>query len=339
MDITEKPTIAVVIPCYKVSRHINDVLQGIGPEVSLIYCVDDGCPENTGSKVKEAFANDARVQVLTHSQNQGVGAAVITGYKAAADDGADIIVKIDGDGQMDPALIPEFIDPILKGTADYVKGNRFYHLKSLRSMPLLRKIGNSGLSFLSKISTGYWSLFDPTNGFTAIHSSIVRELPLEKIYPRFFFETDILFHLNLLRAVVLEVPMDAVYSDQGSNLNPWRALAEFPALHFRNFVIRLTYSYFLRNFSVASVDFLLGSIFFLFGVIFGLTTWISNARLGVATTSGTVMISALPIILGFQLLLGFINYDIANIPGDPIHQRLKLHSQLKKHSRPKDISE
>jgi glycosyltransferase involved in cell wall biosynthesis len=253
----------------------------------------------------------------------GVGAAVMTGYKAAIKEGADIIVKIDGDGQMNPFDIPQFVAPILLGEADYVKGNRFYHLDGVRQMPWLRLFGNAGLSFLTKLSSGYWHLFDPTNGYTAIHSSIVNELPIEKIHKRFFFESDMLFHLNLLRVVIVEVPMKAVYADEKSNLNPYRAFFEFPVLHFRNFLKRLFYNYWLRNFSVASLNLLNGVPLFLFGFIFGLIIWINNAYKGVTTSSGTVMISALPIILGTQLIIGFLSHDMSDIPKLPIHKRLQ----------------
>lgn len=316
------PKIAVVIPCYKVSRHLKRVITGIGPEVSSIYCVEDGCPENSAQEVKKQLPNETRIRIIRHDKNKGVGAAVLTGYKAALEDNADVIVKIDGDGQMDPAFIPQLADYILKGDADYVKGNRFYHLESLKQMPRTRLLGNAGLSFLTKISTGYWNLFDPTNGFTAVHSSIARELLSKKIHPRYFFESDMLFHLSLMRAVVLEIPMDAIYADEKSNLKPWRAFFQFPALHFQNFCARLFYNYLLRNFSVASLDFILGVLLCGFGLIFGLTKWITNAGLGIVTTSGTVMVAALSIILGAQLLIGFLTYDMADIPQRPVHPRL-----------------
>ncbi len=317
-----KPKIAVVIPCYKVSEHIGKVLQGIGPDISQIYCVDDCCPENSGQKAKQKMQGDNRLCVLTRKQNGGVGAAVLTGYKAAIENGADIIVKLDGDGQMDPGYIPQFVTPIIDGDADYVKGNRFYHINNLKSMPWKRIIGNAGLSFFSKISTGYWNLFDPTNGFTAIHSSVVRELRFEKIHPRFFFESDMFLQLYLLRAVVLEVPMNAIYAHEKSNLNVWKALFLFPFFHIRNLAIRLFYSYFLRDFSIASLNLLFGSMLFLFGIIFGLKEWLTNSHKEILTSPGTVMLAALPIILGFQLLAIFLSYDMSNIPREPVYKRL-----------------
>ena len=200
--------IAVVIPCHRVRDRVAGVIQSIGPEVSAIFVVDDGCPEDTGGFVEREVA-DARVTVLRHEQNQGVGAAVMTGYRAAIADSAGIIVKIDGDGQMDPADLPALVAPILEGSADYTKGNRFTELGHLPTMPAIRIVGNAVLSFLTKFSSGYWDIFDPTNGYTAIHASVAARLPFAKIAPRYFFESDMLFRLGLLRAVVRDVPMPA----------------------------------------------------------------------------------------------------------------------------------
>ncbi|HZV64622.1 MAG TPA: glycosyltransferase family 2 protein, partial [Telluria sp.] len=190
-------SIAVVIPSYRVTRQVLDVIAGIGPEVSRIYVVDDQCPDSSGTLVRGACA-DPRVTVLQHAKNLGVGAAVMTGYRAAIADGATIIVKLDGDGQMDARLIPNFVAPILAGEADYTKGNRFYDLEQIHAMPPMRLFGNALLSLLTKLSSGYWDLFDPTNGYTAIHADAARHLPFDKISQRYFFETDMLFRLNTL---------------------------------------------------------------------------------------------------------------------------------------------
>jgi glycosyltransferase involved in cell wall biosynthesis len=315
--------IAVVIPCYKVSAHLKKVISGIGPEVFRIYCVEDGCPEKSAQEIKKQLPEEDRLRVISYNINRGVGGAVMEGYKAAVEDNADVIIKLDGDGQMDPAYIAELVSYIIKGEADYVKGNRFYHLESLKQMPLTRLIGNAGLSFLTKMSTGYWNLFDPTNGYTAIHSAVARELLNKKIHPRYFFESDMLFHLGLMRAVIIEVPMDAIYADEKSNLNQWQAFVQFPVLHLRKFVSRLFYNYFLRNFSAASLNFILGLILFVFGIVFGLVKWITNMKAGIITPTGTVMIAALSIILGVQLLMSFLAYDMADKPQSIIHTRLK----------------
>ena len=224
----------IVIPAYKVKLHILEILDKIliNKSISKIFVVDDFCPENTGEFVIQN-CSDSRVSVIRNKANLGVGGAVMTGYRAAIAEGADIIIKIDGDGQMDPDLIPAFIEPILRGEADYTKGNRFFEIETIRQMPWTRLIGNTGLSFLTKLSTGYWNLFDPTNGYTAINSSVAARLPFEKISFRYFFESDMLFRLNTMRAVVVDIPMFARYGSEKSNLKVWR---EFPHFFYKNMV-------------------------------------------------------------------------------------------------------
>jgi len=315
--------IAVVIPSYRVTRHILGVIAGIGPEVTRIYVVDDKCPDGSGALVREQ-CTDPRVKVIVHAENQGVGGAVMSGYQAAIDEGMTVIVKVDGDGQMDPRLIPLFVAPIVEGEADYVKGNRFFDLEKIRSMPPLRLFGNAVLSFMTKLSSGYWDLFDPTNGFTAIHVEAARHLPFAKISRRYFFETDILFRLNTVQAVVADVPMDASYGDEVSNLKVSRIVTEFFAKHIRNFVKRLFYNYYLRNMSLASMELPLGLAMLLGGTIYGGTHWIQSARAGVETPAGTVMLAAVPILMGMQLILAFVAHDIASVPKRPLQKKVSL---------------
>lgn len=314
-------TLAVVIPCLRVRAHILQVLQALGPEVDAVYVVDDGCPEDSGGLVSERCA-DPRVRVLRHEGNRGVGAAVITGYRQALADGAQVIVKIDGDGQMDPGLVPLFAGPLLKGQADYAKGNRFHDLAHIRRMPALRIAGNAALSFMAKLSTGYWNLFDVTNGYTAIHAKVLARLPLEKIAQRYFFETDMLFHLNLMRATVVDIPMDAVYGAEQSNLRAGRIWPEFAWRHLRNLGRRLLYNYFLRDMTVASLELLAGALLLAFGVVYGAFHWAQSIATGVANPTGTVMLAALTTLAGLQMLLAFIAYDVANVPRRPVHPDL-----------------
>jgi len=314
--------IAVVIPCYRVKDRILDVVSGIGPECQAIYVVDDGCPEGTGDHV-EAECRDPRVRVLRHERNQGVGAATLTGYQAALGGGAAVVVKLDGDGQMDPSWIPRLVRPIQDGEADYVKGNRFFDLADLGTMPRTRVLGNSLLSFASKLSSGYWNVFDPTNGFTAIHAAVADRLPLAKLSKGYFFESDLLFRLGILRAVVCEVPMPAVYQDESSSLVIRRVLFEFAGKHFVNTFKRIFYSYYLRNFNIASIEILAGLLFLAFGVWFGTSEWIDGIQANVPATSGTVMVAALPVIVGVQLILAFLSYDLQNVPREILHRRLE----------------
>lgn len=322
---TKQALIAVVIPCYRVTHHVLDVIAKVGAEVSAIFVVDDCCPESSGDFIREN-CTDHRVVVLHNVKNQGVGGAVMAGYKAAIEMGADIIVKVDGDGQMDPSLIPDFVAPIIAGEADYTKGNRFFDLEQIHAMPKVRLFGNAALSFMTKLSSGYWHLFDPTNGYTAIHADIARHLPFEKISRRYFFETDMLFRLNILRAVVVDVPMDAKYGNEVSNLKISRIVGEFFVKHIRNFLKRIFYNYYLRDMSLASLELPLGILLFIFGSGFGAYHWIMSLREGVTTPAGTVMLAALPILMGSQLILAFLSYDIANVPRRPFH---KLRRTLK----------
>ncbi|MCB1706242.1 MAG: glycosyltransferase family 2 protein [Halioglobus sp.] len=315
-------TIGVIIPCFKVRKKILDVIAAIGAECSRIYVVDDCCPEGSGDLVEEV-CTDSRVTVLRNDTNLGVGGAVMAGYQAAIDDGITLLVKVDGDGQMDPRLIMEFVAPIIAGEADYTKGNRFFDLEQVKAMPAPRIFGNAILSFMAKFSTGYWDIFDPTNGFTAIHRDVARSLPFHKISRRFFFETDMLFRLNILRAAVVDVPMDAKYADEVSNLKISNVIGEFFIKHIRNFFKRIFYSYYLRDMSLASMELPLGLGMIVFGSVFGAYSWIESMHAYRATPAGTVMLAVLPILVGLQFVLAFISHDVSSVPKRPLHPRLR----------------
>lgn len=310
--------IAVVIPSYKVRRHILGVIAGIGTEVGLIFVVDDKCPDRSGAFVRDN-CRDPRVTVIEHTVNQGVGGAVMTGYRSAIAAGASIIVKVDGDGQMDASLIPAFVWPIVSGEADYTKGNRFFDLEQIKSMPPMRLFGNAVLSLMTKVSSGYWDIFDPTNGFTAIHADVARSLPFNRISTRYFFETDMLFRLNTLHAKVVDVPMDAVYGDEVSNLKISKIVTEFAVKHVRNTLKRIFYNYYLRNMSLASLELPLGLGLLGFGTVYGISARWHSAQLDIETPAGKVMTAALPVLMGAQLILAFLAYDIASVPRLAIH--------------------
>jgi glycosyltransferase involved in cell wall biosynthesis len=317
----QSQAIAVVVPSYKVTRHILGVIAAIGSEVAAIYCVDDACPDKSGEFI-ETNNTDPRVRVLYNEVNQGVGGATMTGYRQAVADGMTVVVKIDGDGQMDPALLPLFVAPILNGEADYTKGNRFWDLSHISRMPLLRRVGNLGLSFLAKASSGYWSLFDPTNGYTAIHAAVAQRLPMEAISTRYFFETDLLFRLNAMQAVVQDVPMDARYGEEVSNLKISQVLGEFALKHARNFCKRIAYRYYLRDLTIASLELIAALMLLSGGVLYGGWNWIVAAGEGVSAPVGTVVLPSIAIVSGLQFLLAFLSYDIANQPRTPLHRAL-----------------
>lgn len=314
----ERARVAVIIPCYKVRDLVVPVIAAIDRDVWRIYVVDDHCPEHSGRHVRDQVRDD-RVRVISNTANLGVGGAVKAGYKAALADGADVMVKVDGDGQMNPALVGAFVAPILRHEADYTKGNRFYDLAQISRMPRVRVFGNALLSIMAKLSTGYWDVFDPTNGYTAIHADVARLLPLDKISNRFFFETDMLFRLNTFRAVVVDVPMDAQYGGEVSNLKISRIVLEFTGKHLGNLCRRIGYNYFLRDVSLASLELLAGIILLSFGTIFGGWHWWHSAQAGVATPVGTIMIATVAVVSGLQFLLAFFGHDIAASPSRPVH--------------------
>lgn len=313
--------IAVVIPSYKVSAHILQVLEKIGQDVAKIYVVDDACPEASGKRV-EKTCSDPRVKVLFHPYNQGVGAATLTGLKFAIKEGASIIVKIDGDGQMDPALIPQFVYPLIHGLADYTKGNRFYSLSSMGDIPFVRKFGNLFLSFFTKLSSGYYHIFDPTNGYFAIHAAVANLLEHEKISQRYFFESDLLFRLNVLDAVVLDIPMKAHYGDEKSSLVIHKIVHEFLFKNLRNFLKRIFYNYFLRDFNPASLALILGLSLSSFGFVFGVFHWLQSLETKTFASAGTVMVAAITFLLGVGFLLSFMNYDLSRHAKVPLQRRL-----------------
>lgn len=317
------PRIAVVIPCYKVKDQILDVLSELEPVVCNVYVVDDDCPQKTGDFV-EQNCQDPRVKVLRNPKNLGVGGATVRGYRAALEGGASIVVKVDGDGQMRGASIVRLTRPIVAGYADYAKGNRFWDLSFVRPMPLIRLIGNSCLSFISKLSTGYWNIMDPTNGFTAIHSKVLQSLDLDRLERRYFFESDLLYRLYLHRAVVWDVPMQARYRNERSNLSVLSALFEFGYKHFLRLLARIFYCYFLRDFQLGSVMLLAGIALSTFGCTFGTYHWYWGHQQHVLTPLGTIMLAALPCLVGLQLMLTFLNCDLNNVPNRVVYPLLEL---------------
>ena len=181
--------VTVVIPCYNVANHVEAVIRDIPADIAWIIAVDDCSSDHTAEILDRLAQADSRIICLRHEKNQGVGGAVLTGFKKSLEVHSDIIIKMDGDHQMDSAYIPALIKPLVENKADYTKGNRFRDLKALRQMPVLRRIGNLGLSFFIKAASGYWNIFDPSNGFVAISNEMLQSIPLEQIHKRYFFES------------------------------------------------------------------------------------------------------------------------------------------------------
>lgn len=314
----ESVHICVVIPLYKASNQIVGVLQEIPAFIRSIVVIDDCSPDDSFERA--STVRDERICFVRHHQNNGVGGAVLSGYQKAIELGAEIIVKMDADGQMDPAYLFALIKPILNGEADYTKGNRFLHSQQLKSMPVIRRIGNMGLSFLTKLASGYWNVFDPSNGYTAINTSTLNFLNFKLLDRRYFFETSMLIELGLLRAVVKDVYIPARYFSETSNLSEWNTLLYFPFRLFKGLIKRIWIQYFLKDFSLVSLYLFNGSFLLGFGVIFGIYHWLRSSRLQINTSTGTVMLAVLPIILGVQFIIQAIALDIQNTPSQIISQ-------------------
>ena len=306
--------IFVIIPTYNAERTIEGVLTGIPEFVDQVIVIDDCSQDNTVNIVRKFQQNDPRVSLLHHEQNQGVGGALLSGYRLALEKNATVIVKMDSDGQMDPAYLDRLISPILSGESDYTKGNRFLHEKELRHMPYIRRIGNLGLSFLTKVASGYWNIFDPTNGFTAIGANALKSLNFERLSKRYFFETSMLLELGLQRMVVKDIYIPAIYGDERSKLSTLKALFEFPPKLFLGMLRRIIFLYFIRDLTAVSIFSIAGIVSVIFGSVWGIYHWWRSSVSGVDASTGTVMIAILPLILGIQFLLQAVGMDIQNTP-------------------------
>lgn len=304
--------ISVVIPAYKVKKHIKEVITTLPEFVTNIIVIDDKCPQNSGEYV--VSLNIEKVTVIFHQENQGVGGSVLSGYEKAIEYGSDIVVKIDGDGQMDPNFMKSLIQPIIAGSADYTKGNRFKDFKALKSMPKVRLFGNSVLSFLVKMASGYWNVMDPTNGYTAIHKRALEGINFDNLSKRYFFESDMLIHLNIENMVVKDIAIPAKYGDEESSLSVKKVLYHFPIKILQGLAKRVFYKYYIYDFNMASIYIFLGLPMVLFGGFFGIIKWTQAIADGIETSTGTVMLSVLPIILGVQFLLQAIQIDMNNMP-------------------------
>ena len=301
--------IAVVIPCYKVEQHIRQVVDGVPDFVDCIVLVDDHSPDGTPQLLDRLAADDTRLVALHHDANRGVGGAMLTGFQRAADMGMDVLVKLDGDGQMDSRYIGPLVEA-LDSKHDFAKGNRLFDRRSLRRMPAVRRVGNMGVGFLVKMASGYWNVSDPVNGFFALTTDLFRRIDMERIAPRFFFESSLLIEIYYAGARIREVTMPAIYANEKSNLSIGKTLFSFPPKLLAAWCRRVYLSYFVYDFNICSVYLLAGLPLFLFGLVFGLARWIHYATLGIPAPTGTIMVAVLSIVMGFQMLLASVQYDI-----------------------------
>jgi glycosyltransferase involved in cell wall biosynthesis len=299
---------SVVIPAYNEEAFIDGVIKSLPDFVDHIIVVDDCSKDNTFNIAGKC--NDNRVIVLKTPENLGVGGATVTGYKKALELDSDIVVKMDGDGQMLPEYMPQLLDAIIENGYTYSKGNRFIHAESLASMPKHRLFGNILLTFMNKLASGHWHIFDPQNGYTAIRAGALHLLNLNNIHKGYFFENDMLLQLNLHSFRVKDVSIPAKYGEEKSDIKLFNIAKMFPLLFLKRFFYRIYHKYMLIDFSPIALFLIIGIALFGWGVFFGFYTWIKAVLSEADTPLGTLMLVVVPLILGFQLLLQAIVLDI-----------------------------
>jgi dolichol-phosphate mannosyltransferase len=317
-DPLSQYNIVAVIPAYRVEGTIGAVVTALPAYVRHIVIVNDASPDQTAKVLASAAESDPRIVVITHDRNRGVGGALVSGIRRALELGAQIVVKIDGDGQAPLERLPELLAPLAQGKADMTKGNRFRDFEALRHMPLIRRVGNTLLSFLVKAATGYWTIFDPTNGFVAVRGELLSKLPLDQLDPSYFFEISLLGHLYQQGAVVRDVETPARYGDETSSLSIGKVVIEFPPRLLLMLLRRIVLKYAIHDFSMGSVYLMVGVPLLVFGLIFGIAEWVHYGRLGLPAPTGTVMLATITVILGVQLLLSAAGVDLQSVPSEPV---------------------
>jgi glycosyltransferase involved in cell wall biosynthesis len=308
-------TIYCVIPAYRARATVADVVAQALAYAAVVVVVDDACPQQSGDAVQAAFPGSERVRVIRRERNGGVGAAMKTGIGYAIEQGADVIVKIDADGQMDCSFIPMVAglfaeDPSLV----CIKGNRFFDSSVLTVMPKRRLFGNALLSLTAKFASGYWNVIDPTNGYLGFNAALLQLVPWRSFADSYFFELSVLCELGLQRLPVLELEMPTIYTSAPSSLSIPRVAFEFPPKLLRLTLRRIALQYFVFDINLASVYMVAGFLLAAFGAIFGGYEWFESNATGIARPLGTVMLAALPFLMGFQLLLAATMYDVQFSP-------------------------
>jgi glycosyltransferase involved in cell wall biosynthesis len=306
--------IGVVIPYYNAAKHIEKVVEKLPKYIDSIIIVDDCGKESLPESLVSQTALVDRIVIVKNKKNSGVGGATKNGFKKAIELGLDYVIKVDADDQMDSSFIPDLLRPLIENEAEYAKGNRFKDFKALRQMPFTRKVGNLGLSFLIKAASGYWNNFDPTNGFFAIKVDVLKKLDFTNIHRDYYFESSLIAELYFQEARIKDVPMPANYGDEKSSMQVWKIPFIFIPKLAKTFIKRIFKSYFIYDFNIASVYLLFGFPMFLFGLIYGIYNWVHYASIGEFTPTGTIMLITVSLILGFQLLLQAIQFDILKAP-------------------------
>jgi len=314
VDLSEnRPTLAMVVPAHNEAAHILGVVMSLPEWVDGIIVVDDASEDATAEVVRGI--TDPRVTLIQHDRNLGVGAAMRTGYRRAIAEGYDLVGKIDADGQMRADELIRLVQPLELGIADYTKGNRFCFRGATSNMPVERSFGNTVLSFMTKVASGYWHVFDSQCGYTVVRTPFLELLDLDRLPDDYFFENAILIQLNALNARVVDVPIKTLYGHEVSGVSMLRVALTFPLRLVAGGAARFWRKHLVTDFGAIGALTLSGIALLVFGAAFGgYHWWLSNATSEAATT-GTVMLAVLPLIVGIQLLIQALSMSVQASPG------------------------
>ena len=303
----EGKTVAVVIPAYDEERLVGSTIQGLPAFVDRIIVVDDASRDATGER---AAAADSRVEVVRHERNSGVGAAIVTGYKRARGEGAQVTAVMAADGQMDPDDLEVLVRAVASGETDYAKANRLFTGQAWQLIPKTRYLGNAMLSFLTKIASGYWHVADSQSGYTAVSLETLELLDLDNLYPRYGFPNDLLVHLNVWNRRVRDYPSRPIYGvGERSGIRLWRVVPAISWLLLKGFFWRMKEKYVIRDFHPLVLFYMLGLFMFTVGVGLGIAE-VVLFFLGNPIPLATIVLVALLTISGSQLLLFAMWFDM-----------------------------
>jgi glycosyltransferase involved in cell wall biosynthesis len=305
--VFEGKQVAVVVPAYNEEGLVASTVSTIPGFVDKIYVVDDG---STDATVERAQGADKRVDIISHEKNQGVGAAIVSGYRRAAADSYDVTCVMAADGQMDPDDLEMLVRAVASGECDYAKANRLFTGQAWQLIPRTRYLGNAVLSFLTKIASGYWHVADSQSGYTAVNLETLKLLDLDRIYKRYGFPNDLLVHLNVWNRRVRDYPSRPIYGvGERSGIRLRKVVPRISWLLLKGFFWRMGQKYVIRDFHPLILFYMLGIVLFGAGFLLGVAE-VALRIAGNQITSATIVLVALLVISGLQLLLFAMWFDM-----------------------------
>ncbi len=307
----EGAKVAVVVPCYNEGHLVARVIESMPDFVDCLYLIDDKSDDDTVEEIRRfADADPERIRFIAHTLNQGVGGAIATGYKAALEDRMDVTAVMAGDAQMDPEDLPAVVAPVARGECDYTKGNRLFTGDAWNIIPRVRYLGNSMISLLTKIASGYWHVADSQSGYTAIGLKALETIDWDKMYKRYGQPNDLLVRLNIHSLRVRDVTVRPVYGvGERSGIKPLRIIPRLSWLLLRLFFYRMGMKYVILDFHPLVFFYSIGLLLFPTGLLFGV--YLLLVRLFDGPVAGTsALFAALMVITGLQFLLFAMWFDM-----------------------------